>query len=185
MKMMLLLVFFVVSFFPIKAFSEGNDGVRHEKPVVGWLEKVIIFPGKFHLKAKIDTGAKSSSINAPHIVTFERNGKRWVSFDLADNENKKVVKVEKRIHRTTSIKRKGAEAQERLVIRMFMCLGDDYKEIEMNLADRRGFNHQILIGRDDLVNIFNVDIDPSAKYIRDPTCVLPESGIPDPTDQTE
>lgn len=183
----MMLALALMTFFPARtlAVSEESEVIKGERPVIGWLERVRIFPGELDLKAKIDTGAKSSSINAPNIVTFERDGKRWASFELSDREKKKMVRIEKMIHRTTMIKRKGAEPQERLVIRMFICLGKDYKEIEINLADRRGFNHQVLIGRNDLANVFNVNIDPSVKFVREPLCSPPESLISDIADQTE
>ncbi len=154
---------------PVLVQSDEKDVIQIKKPVIGWVEKVRVYPGALELKAKIDTGAKSSSINAPNATTFERDGKRWVSFKLV-GPNKKKIQIEKPIHRTTLIKRKGADAHERVVIRMFVCLGKDLKEIDVNLADRTGFNYQVLIGRKDLAKTFKVDIDPSAKFTRAPRC---------------
>jgi hypothetical protein len=53
-----------------------------DKQVVGWLEEVKIYPGNLILKAKLDTGAKNCSLNAQNIVEFERDGEKWVRFEI-------------------------------------------------------------------------------------------------------
>lgn len=161
-------------FAPLEA-SEAQEVRLKKKPLIGWVEKVRILPGELELKAKIDTGAKSSSLHAPKLHVFERDGEKWVAFELRDPKQNKKVQIEKIVYRTVAIKRKGTESQERLVILMHVCLANEYKEIEVNLADRTGFNYQVLIGRRDLSKIFRVNIDPSAKFTRTPRCPLPES----------
>jgi len=165
---------------PAEAVLEEIEHTKTEKPTIGWVERIKIYPGGMELKAKIDTGAKSSSINAPNAVTFERDGERWVSFELSDpKKKKKIVKIERKVHRTTLVKRKGDESHERLVIRLFVCLGNDSHEIDVNLADRRGFNYQVLIGRNDIAKLFKVNVDPSEKFMREPRCPPPHPPNPD------
>ncbi len=141
--------------------------------VVGWVERVKIYPGEFVLKARIDTGAKSSSINAPHATTFQKNGETWVRFELSGPKGKETVLVEKKVERRVKIKRKGGPPKERVVIRLAVCLGNLFREIEVNLADRRGFNYPVLIGRLDLANTFDVLVNSRVKNSLAPSCTAP------------
>lgn len=137
------------------------------KQVVGWLEKVRIYPGSLIIRAKLDTGAKNSSLNASHIIEFERNGERCVRFNVIDRYGKTVT-IERKVHRTAKIKSHGGRAQPRYSIHLGICLGDFYREAEVNLVDRSGFIYQMLIGRSFLAD--NFIIDPSAKYTTKPIC---------------
>ena len=47
-----------------------------EKKVVGWIEKVRIYPGNFVVHAKLDSGAEYSSLDAANLTEFDRDGKR-------------------------------------------------------------------------------------------------------------
>jgi hypothetical protein len=142
------------------------------KEVVGWLEKVGIYPGNLTIYAKLDTGAKNSSLNASHITVFERDGEQWVRFDVTSRYGKTAT-IERKVKRVVKIKRHGAKSQARFAINLGICLGNSYKEVEVNLAERSDFLYQMLIGRSFLGGSFIVD--PSAKYTTKPNCgVVPE-----------
>lgn len=142
------------------------------KEMVGWLEKVRIYPGNLVIHAKLDTGARNSSLNASHVTVFEREGEQWVRFDVKSRYGKTVT-IERKVERAVKIKRHGAKPNKRFAIRLGVCLGNSYKEVEVNLADRSGFLYQMLIGRSFLAGSFVVD--PSAKYVTKPNCrSLPE-----------
>lgn len=135
--------------------------------VVGWLEKVRIYPGNLIIHAKLDTGARNSSLNASHVTVFERAGEQWVRFDVTSRYGKTAT-IERKVERVVKIKRRGAKSEKRFAIRLGVCLGNRYKEVEVNLADRSGFLYQMLIGRSFLAGSFVVD--PSAKYTAKPNC---------------
>jgi hypothetical protein len=137
------------------------------KAVVGWLEKVRIYPGNLVIHAKLDTGARNSSLNASHVTVFERDGEQWVRFDVTSRYGKTVT-IERKVERVVKIKRHGAKPNKRFAIRLGVCLGDSYKEVEVNLSDRSGFLYQMLIGRSLLTGSYVVD--PSAKYTTKPNC---------------
>ncbi|UCG63371.1 MAG: ATP-dependent zinc protease [Deltaproteobacteria bacterium] len=141
------------------------------KEVVGWLEKVRIYPGNLLLHAKVDTGAENSSLNASHIIEFERDGQQWVRFDVTDR-NRRTVTFEQRLLRVAKIKRHGSKPQPRFAILLGICLGNIYKEVEVNLVDRSDFVFQMLIGRSFTKG--RVIIDPSEKYLTKPKC----EGVP-------
>jgi len=137
------------------------------KQVVGWLEKVCIYPGNLIIHAKLDTGARNSSLNATHITKFVRNGKQWVRFGVTNREGD-IVTIEKEIQRIVKIKNHNGTPQLRLAILLGISLGTLHKEVEVNLADRGYFNYQMLIGRSFLAG--NIIVDPSIKYTTKPIC---------------
>jgi len=143
------------------AASAGN------KQIVGWLEKARISPGNLVLQAKMDSGADNSSLNVPDFVEFERDGAKWVRFELANNLGQTAM-IERKVVRIAKIKRHKGQRQQRPVVRLGICVGNYYKEVEVNLADRRRFKYPLLVGRsfmgDDLI------IDPSAQFTLEPAC---------------
>lgn len=137
------------------------------KQVVGWVERVRIYPGGLIFRAKLDTGAKNSSLNASHITEFKRDGEQWVRFEVTDLHNNTVT-IERKAHRVAKIKNNHGKPQERLAVRLGICLGNIYKEVEVNLVDRSDFIYQMLIGRSFIHG--NLIVDPSIKYTAKPTC---------------
>ena len=136
------------------------------KEVVGWIEKVRIFPGDLTVKAKIDTGAKTSSIHCG-CTHYKKNGEKWVRFSVT-NEQGKTNWFERKIIRTATIKRHFGKAQERSVIKLGFCLGSVYQETEVNLVDRSGLNYQLLVGREFLKGVYLVD--PENMFLSEPDC---------------
>ena len=137
------------------------------KEVVGWVEKVRIHPGGLLLKGKLDTGAKTSSLHCECSTITKHNGETWVRFAVVNYDGEKTT-VEKKVERFVTIKRHFGKAHERPVVRLGICLGQTYKEAEVNLIDRTGLNYQMLIGRSFLREDFLVD--PSATFLAKPEC---------------
>lgn len=138
-----------------------------QKEVVGWVEKVKLFPANMIVQGKLDTGADYSSLNASQIEEFEKEGQRWVKFSLK-NRYGEVREITARVQRTALIKRHEGKSQKRPVIRLAMCLGTHYMETDVNLVDRSNFDYQMLIGRDFLAG--NVLVDPASTYVAEPNC---------------
>ena len=136
------------------------------KEVVGWIEKVRIFPGDLTVKAKIDTGAQTSSIHCDCInFIHKKSGEDWVRFSIT-GEKGKTQWLERKVIRTATIKRHFGKAQERSVVKL--GLGNVYKEAEVTLVDRSGLNYQLLVGREFLKEIYLVD--PGDKFLVKPDC---------------
>lgn len=135
--------------------------------VVGWVEKVSIHPGNLVLKAKIDSGAKTTSLHCECISIAERDGKKWVSFTVT-NDKGEQIRLEREVQRIAKIKRHFGESQERAVITMGVCLANVYKEVEVNIVDRSGLNYAMLIGRNFLAGDFLIDS--SNTYTQKPRC---------------
>jgi hypothetical protein len=145
----------------------ASVSAAEHKEVAGWIENVALYPGKVMLKAKLDTGAKTSSLNAPHYKTFTREGESWVRFDVENKEGKKV-RIEKKVIRDARIKRKNMPPKERPVIMLGLCMGKVFKEVEVNLEDRSNHIYQLLIGRNFLKGSYIVD--PAITFTTKPDC---------------
>lgn len=148
-------------------FSVFLSPLSSAKEVIGWVEKVTIHPGALELKAKIDSGAKTSSIHCICQDFIEKNGEKYVSF-VVTNYADKQVRLERKIERFATIKRHYGEAQERAVIKLGICVAGVYKEAEVNVINRSGLNYQLLIGRNFLAGDFLIDTE--KMYISEPRC---------------
>ena len=119
----------------------------------------------FH--AKLDTGAKTTSINAINPEFFERDGQRWSRFSIMNKDNKTVT-IEAPVVREATIKRHFEQKQTRPVIMLDICIGKVRKKEEVNLVDRSKLNYQLLIGRNFLKG--DLLIDSASTYLLTPDC---------------
>lgn len=140
------------------------------KDVVGWLEYVKLFPGGLDIKAKLDSGAKTSSLHCQCITPIKRGDEDWVSFSV-HNAKGETIRLEKPIRRIARIKQHSGESQKRYVISLGICLGNVYREDEVTLVDRSGFNYPMLIGRNFLKGEFLID--PGQTYKSKASCKVP------------
>jgi len=141
--------------------------VGSPKEIVGWTEKVYLVPGHIELKAKVDTGAESSSVNCECHSFFKRDGASWVRFSIRTSEGEELT-LEREIVRTVRIKRHYGEVQERPVVKLGICLGGVYRVAEVNIVDRSGLDYPLLIGRNFMGDKFLVDC--NAQFINPPHC---------------
>ena len=141
-----------------------------EKRVVGFIEKVRVYPEKLLFHAKMDTGARNSSLDIERLQLFKRNGKDWVKFTVIDR-NKKKMTLERPVLRIAKVKLRGGKLQERPVVALDLCIGRIVKSVEVNLVDRTHFIYPLLIGRSYLRGEFVVDSE--KKFKIEPNCSLP------------
>lgn len=106
--------------------------------------------------SRIDTGAETSSVDADHVVSFERDGEKWVAFNLVNRETGEKHRFEKKIKRQPTVKRING-SEERVVVMMDVRMGEEIVKAEFSLAARDRFNYQGLIGRNILTGRFVVD----------------------------
>lgn len=136
--------------------------IENEKMVVGsdeWCQ----FPqlGIPAVKARVDSGAKTSSLHAFNIHTFKRSGEPWVSFEIHPlQKNRKVtVRCEARVTDRRSVKSTSGVSEKRYVISTPMKLGDSIWEIELTLTNRDSMGYRMLLGREAMTA--RVLVDPS------------------------
>ena len=136
-------------FSPSLTFAKSDEEKEERETLVaGWLESIILQPWNIKLRAKLDTGAKTSSLHAKDIERFKRDGKEWVRFHTTDPDEKNPLKtVEAQLVRDVKIKRHKQKPQTRPVVEMTFCLDGQIFTNEFSLTDRSRFNYQVLLGR--------------------------------------
>jgi len=129
-----------------------------EKTVIGSEELVFLDDLETQYKARIDTGATTSSLNATDIIEFERDGKKWVRFNFSKAmENDQII--EAKIARTILIRQaNNSEPTRRPIIELPVQLGDIKTLTEFTLADRSHMTFPVLLGRTFLKDIVMVDV---------------------------
>lgn len=149
----------------------GADPLR-----MGWVEKLRISPAGIPLKAKLDTGALTSSLHATDIALFERDDETWVRFtldveDAAGQQHR--LHIERPKVRGVRIKEHEGEYDRRPVVMMQFCLAGQQHEAQFTLADRSRFIYPVLLGRRFMEGVAIVD--PGATFVTDPDCSQPSS----------
>lgn len=118
--------------------------------VLGWREWVKLPDlGLGWIKAKVDTGARTSALHAFYTERFERDGKPWVRFGVHPEQGNsdKVVHCEAPIIDDRVVTDSGGHKENRPVIRTTLCLGGVEHNVEMTLTDRDSMLFRMLIGR--------------------------------------
>lgn len=166
------------------ALGEGETAPMN---VRGWLELARVQPADLLMRAKLDSGAKTSAIHAEILRGPEEHGYSeelpdgveiddaaedpegdTIVFALESRRGRQVV-FEREIVRWVTIKMRGGGVADRPVVRLAFCVGGLPMEGEVSLANRENFNYPILLGRDMLVDA-RVIIDPSQTFTYESRC---------------
>ena len=131
---------------------------RKELLPVGWRELVHLPELGLHaVPAKIDTGARTSSLHGEVLEKFERDGQNYVRFAV-DFGRQKVRQVCEAVHvDVRGITSSNGETQYRYVIKTPLRIGEIEFRAEISLADRSDMRFPMLIGRSSLRRRFVVD----------------------------
>ncbi|MEQ9068297.1 MAG: ATP-dependent zinc protease, partial [Gimesia chilikensis] len=121
------------------------------KQIIG-CEEWCAFPdlGIPSIKARVDSGAKTSSIHAFNVQKFRRQGETWVSFEVhpLQNNRRTVVRCERPIVDKRVVKSSSGISETRYVILATLKMGDQAWEIELTLANRDSMGYRMLLGRE-------------------------------------
>ena len=148
----------------VERFIEG--GVPAHKITIGEAEYIGVPLTGAVFKARIDTGATTSSIFATEVEEFERDGEPWVRFVVRNDDTEESFPLEAPVAGVAKIKKRGHEGfTRRPAVAMDLVMGEVTKRIKVNLADRTGFEYPLLIGRDFLAGLAVVDV--SLNYTQD------------------
>jgi hypothetical protein len=127
-----------------------SDPVR-----IGWREWVELPDWGLVLKAKIDTGAKSSSLDVANIEHISDDRVRFDIHRYRKKDNR--ITVEADIFRETRVRSSNGQMQTRIVVRTPMILADVRKDILVTLTSRRKMLHRMLLGREALRDDFLIE----------------------------
>jgi len=130
------------------------------KPIIGWREWVSLPAlGIRAVKAKIDTGARSSALHAFSVTFFRRQGREMVRFHVhpLQRDYRKSVVAEARLLERRMVRSSNGEARLRPVIVTEMVLMGKRRSIELTLIDRGTMGFRMLLGRQAIRGHFIVD----------------------------
>ncbi len=127
---------------------------KHKKsplPVIGWREWIGLPDlGIKRIKVKVDTGARSSSLHAFNQRVFEKDGVKWVRFQVhpVQRRSDETVEVEAEIVEFRSVRSSSGKASIRPVIVTSVVLLGITWPIELTLASRDEMGFRMLLGRE-------------------------------------
>ncbi len=134
--------------------------------LIGWREWLALPElGVISVKAKIDTGARSSSLHVEHQEEFIRDGRRWVRFELlpTSRRRKHPLICEAPVVDERAVTDSGGSTAMRLFIRTLLAMGGQTWPIEINLTNRRSMMFPMLLGRTAMRG--RVRVDPSLSFV--------------------
>ena len=101
------------------------------------------------IKAKIDTGARTSALHAFAIEPFRRSGALWVRFEVHPLQRSSSVKIkcEAKAVDERAVRNSGGLVERRYIIQTRLMLGDRAWPIELALANRDQMGFRMLLGR--------------------------------------
>lgn len=111
------------------------------------------------IKAKLDTGARSSALHAFDIEAFDRDGAEWVRFTVRplQRSTDDEVTVELPVHDRRQVRSSSGHVEERCVVLLPVVLMGREIEAEVTLSNRDEMGFRMLIGREALRQGFAVD----------------------------
>ena len=117
------------------------------------------------LKAKIDTGARTSTLHAEDVEEFERDGRPWVRFTVHpwQDSTADARTVECPLHDRRRVRSSTGHVQRRLVVHIDISLGGRTVPAEVTLSKRHRMGFRMLVGREALRHGYVVD--PARSYV--------------------
>lgn len=145
-----------------------------DRMVIGWREWVTLPQlGIKQIKAKIDTGARTSALHAFEVNTYEENGKSRVTFSIHPRarSTRKVLTCTTDLLGMRWVTDSGGHSEQRCVIQTALTLGTFCWPIELTLTSRDDMRFRMLLGRTALRQYFLIDT--SASYLLGKKLVKP------------
>jgi ribosomal protein S6--L-glutamate ligase len=117
------------------------------------------------IKARVDSGAKTSALHAMNIHVIDEKGKRFAHFDIhpVQGERSIVQKCRALVVDRRVVKSSSGEREPRLVIKTPVRLGQEIWDIEVTLTNRDSMGYRMLLGREAMNH--RVLIDPDSSFL--------------------
>ncbi|NES70710.1 MAG: ATP-dependent zinc protease [Okeania sp. SIO2D1] len=139
---------------------------HQELPIIGWREWIALPEiGITRIKAKIDTGARSSALHAFDIETFEIDGKPRVKFKIHPKQRNtnKIVIAEAELIDERNVRSSSGQAELRPVILTEINLMQKKWQVELTLTNRELMGFRMLLGRQAVRGVFLIN--PGKSYL--------------------
>lgn len=133
--------------------------------IIGWRE-IVSLPelGVFDMRAKIDTGARTSALHAEEQEVFLRDGSTWVRFRVPASRHHSDFRAEVPVLDQRSIKNTSGVPETRIVIRTLLHLGKHHWHVDVSLADRSNMGFDMILGRT-AIRRHNVLVDAGRSFL--------------------
>jgi ribosomal protein S6--L-glutamate ligase len=117
------------------------------------------------IKARVDSGAKTSALHAVNITPFKKEGELWVSFEVhpIQNDGKTVVYTESRVIDKRSVKSSSGASETRYIIKSKLSLAETTWDIEVSLTNRDSMGYRMLLGRQAMAG--KMLVDPESSFL--------------------
>lgn len=148
---------FLFIFLSMGIVTSSYPQLLKEKILIGRIEWVTLPELKIKHKARIDTGAKTTSMHAVNIEEVEQRGELFVKFQTVDSEGK-TVEVVRKVDSIQKVSNTAGFVTKRYVIKEKIKLGNIEREVNVNLNDRSKMDYKFLVGRNLLLGRFIVDV---------------------------
>lgn len=117
---------------------------------IGWREWIYLPKfDDFAIKAKVDTGARTSALHATQIKEYDKNGKMLVSFRL--HQSSKHIDITTQLIKYLKITSSFGNSEIRPLIRLKIRLGERSWFTEVTLTKGTRMTYPMLIGRNTLM----------------------------------
>ncbi|MFT5301269.1 MAG: hypothetical protein ACI87E_002401 [Mariniblastus sp.] len=129
-------------------------------PVIGWREWIKLPDFETpRIKAKVDTGARSSSLHASDIHRFDRDGVTYVRFNIHPYHRRpeRFVTAESKVIDFRKVRSSSGAISNRPVISTAISLLGQTWDVELTLASREEMGFRMLLGREAFRGKFLVD----------------------------
>ncbi len=130
-----------------------------DKVVIGRVEWVTVSSQSIRMRARIDSGAASSSIHAQNVTEKDVDGKTYVQFETVDEKNKTYLLFKEVVKKIKIRSASGLES--RYVVPMKVILGAKEHMINVNLINRDHMTYKFLVGRNLLMGKYIIDVSQS------------------------
>lgn len=160
----------------IGSTSAATPTFNNQLVIMGWVEYVYLSDLDGRLKAKLDTGATTSSMRAEVLKVVEKKSKKEKSsviFQIVNNEGQTKT-MQRNLVRWVRIKGKSGQFQRRPVVEMEFCIAGHSVHSEVNLAPRADFVYPILVGRN-MLRAANIVVDPARTFTAHAQCVTSDT----------
>lgn len=145
-----------------------HGSTRRPIEIIGWRELVGLPDfGITEMRAKIDTGARTSALHAVDLHRFDRDGQAWLRFRLPLPGTARTTRIEARLIDERDIRNTSGVPERRAIVATALLLGRHRWKVEASLTNRENMGFDLILGRTALRGR-GLLIDPGKSFLAGP-----------------